>query len=783
MSNDVSSKVYLFLAKQGDWATAADKNGDGTVIKSEFRQYMENNYEWNGEDASAKSDLINQFWKEIDTKQSGKLNKKLNNKGALDKNEINTMNNKIQMYEILNNFTSNSIEVPSVVQDRTNWKKSVAESLTNKVDAYIKANKSADDLEAYLQEISPEIERKATADYCANQYLNTEMKDIVKEYGYSYADDSTLQGMIDNYISQLSANSGEIPSDEEINETVINIINEYLSTAGLKDSDGFDLSQYGYTANDKSPLNDLQKSIIKSNLQKNLQDISKESDYETYKSLYDDAINQFIESKLADGKFADFATLQNYGIAEFENSDNYKSVKKAVSVKAYIDSADFKSAISSAVSSAFADRISNVMTGEVPAYDTLISDIMTKAQNGEFDNADGSLNTEKMQKYIIEQVKSNIAEFYRNGLGDMSLDDLNTMYDALVEAAREKNDAAKVKEAAISYCQAVSKKSTTLAQAVKDVFGAGYAATINQMLSGEIDSKMTELKAKVNEIGDASSCTLAGWTTSVGDSINILPGATVTYGLAANILNNNGMVSSDRITYATNNSNATVKDGILTITAPSGSSEYTIEVYAMVDGEKIGDAKKIKVSCQQKDAKNMSTEHNVLVNGEYLYDLISKHNKTMKISDFHRNGGNSLNVSKSAAKKSIKNVITQLVADLTAAGYNTAKLQLAATSTINFYNAAIDAITDQEYGNKDQGSHNMNFSYVDGSGQSHAETSSYYQHTRKKQKDADWDKPCQSMGNNTTGIQMNESYRDTNTYNFYINTGVLLNRFMNFMNI
>ena len=783
MSNDVSSKVYLFLAKQGDWATAADKNGDGTVIKSEFRQYMENNYEWNGEDASAKSDLINQFWKEIDTKQSGKLNKKLNNKGALDKNEINTMNNKIQMYEILNNFTSNSIEVPSVVQDRTNWKKSVAESLTNKVDAYIKANKSADDLEAYLQEISPEIERKATADYCANQYLNTEMKDIVKEYGYSYADDSTLQGMIDNYISQLSANSGEIPSDEEINETVINIINEYLSTAGLKDSDGFDLSQYGYTANDKSPLNDLQKSIIKSNLQKNLQDISKESDYETYKSLYDDAINQFIESKLADGKFADFATLQNYGIAEFENSDNYKSVKKAVSVKAYIDSADFKSAISSAVSSAFADRISNVMTGEVPAYDTLISDIMTKAQNGEFDNADGSLNTEKMQKYIIEQVKSNIAEFYRNGLGDMSLDDLNTMYDALVEAAREKNDAAKVKEAAISYCQAVSKKSTTLAQAVKDVFGAGYAATINKMLSGEIDSKMTELKAKVNEIGDASSCTLAGWTTSVGDSINILPGATVTYGLAANILNNNGMVSSDRITYATNNSNATVKDGILTITAPSGSSEYTIEVYAMVDGEKIGDAKKIKVSCQQKDAKNMSTEHNVLVNGEYLDDLISNHNKTLKISGFHRNGGNSLNDSKSAAKESIKNVITQLVTDLTAAGYNTAKLQLAATSTINFYNAAIDAITDQEYGDKDQGSHNMNFSYVDGSGQSHAETSSYYQHTRKKEKNADWDKPCQSMGNNTTGIQMNESYNKTNTYNFYINTGVLLNRFMNFMNI
>lgn len=599
MSNDVSSKVYLFLAKQGDWATAADKNGDGTVIKSEFRQYMENNYEWNGEDASAKSDLINQFWKEIDTKQSGKLNKKLNNKGALDKNEINTMNNKIQMYEILNNFTSNSIEVPSVVQDRANWKKSVAESLANKVDAYIKANKSADDLEAYLQEISPEIERKATADYCANQYLNTEMKDIVKEYGYSYADDSTLQGMIDNYISQLSANSGEIPSAEEINETVINIINEYLSTAGLKDSDGFDLSQYGYTANENSPLNDLQKSIIKSKMQKSLKDITKESDYETYKSLYDDAINQYIEYVLSEGKFGDFTNLQGYGVGEFENSDSYQSAKKAISVKSYIDSADFKSAISSAVSSAFADRISNVMTGEVPAYDTLISDIMTKAQNGEFDNADGSLNTEKMQKYIIEQVKSNIAEFYPNGLGDMSLDDLNTMYDALVEAAREKNDAAKVKEAAISYCQAVSKKSTTLAQAVKDVFGAGYAATINQMLSGEIDSKMTELKAKVNEIGDASTFKVTNWQGLPTDNSVIALSTSNKYNISATVESNG---ATPKLTYSVvdvSGGTATCSQfGELVITSGNSEGYMTVQVAVLADGVQIG-TKSISLQCKQ----------------------------------------------------------------------------------------------------------------------------------------------------------------------------------------
>ena len=698
MSNDVSSKVYLFLAKQGDWATAADKNGDGTVIKSEFRQYMENNYEWNGEDASAKSDLINQFWKEIDTKQSGKLNKKLNNKGALDKNEINTMNNKIQMYEILNNFTSNSIEVPSVVQDRTNWKKSVAESLANKVDAYISSNKSADNLEAYLQEISPEIERKATADYCANQYLNTEMKDIVKEYGYSYADDSTLQGMIDNYISQLSANSGEIPSDEEINETVINIINEYLSTAGLKDSDGFDLSQYGYTANDNSPLNDLQKSIIKSNLQKNLQDISKESDYETYKSLYDDAVNQFIESKLADGKFADFATLQNYGIAEFENSDNYKSVKKAVSVKAYIDSADFKSAISSAVSSAFADRISNVMTGEVPAYDTLISDIMTKAQNGEFDNADGSLNTEKMQKYIIEQVKSNIAEFYPNGLGDMSLDDLSTMYDALVEAAREKNDAAKVKEAAISYCQAVSKKSTTLAQAVKDVFGAGYAATINQMLSGEIDSKMTELKAKVNKIGDIAQIKTSGnaetlWN-GINDTYSVTTSSTVSIQLNRAFNYNGNIITSDRITYSSNNSCVSIdaSTGVATING-NVAGTYQAKIVAMVDGEEVtSKIITIKVQDSNENIVAKATDTRLALNSR-----VDNWNGEESFKDLYNNDKNVILYGKMDSRKKdwdhmkndIKNNLTNLgqdvVSTLTTAGLDKSKLTTAMNTVVNRY--------------------------------------------------------------------------------------------------
>lgn len=797
MSNVDTSKVYLFLSQNKDWQSVADTTGDGRVIKSEFRQYMLGNFDWNGEDASAKTDLINAFWKEIDTVRGGKITgagTTLNNKGTLDDSELNNLNEKIEMYDTLNTFIKDNVSAPNVVSDKTGWKQSVSESLTNLAKQYITANKKAtvETLKEYLAEQLKLSENKTTADYCATQYLSKDMKSVLSGIDYAYGDDNTLKSMINNYISTLSKDAENTPSAEEIQQTVESIIDEYFATAGLTESDGnVDLSKYGYAISDdkaSQPLNDLQKAIIKSNMQSSLSDITKESDYNTYKSLYDEAVNSYIEEILSKGNFANFEEIQGYGITEFVNeSTQYKSVKKAIEVQSYVESDEFKNALSTQISSSLSDLIFKGMKSERPeSYNTLISEVIEKVKNGDFEDGAGYLDKAEMQKYIISSIKSNLAEYYQNGFSDMSLDELGTLYDRLVEAAKENDSADDLKSAAISYCNAISKKSTTLAQAVKDVFGAGYANAINNMKSYEVESKMTELKAKVEEIGDFSSCKLVGWNTSIGDSINLVPNTTNTYSISANITNNKGSVSPDKISYATNNSNAKVKDGVLTITAPSGSSEYTIEVYAMIGEERIGEAKKIKVSCQQKDAKNISSERNVLVNGEYLEDLIAKHKTTLKISDFQRVSGSDsdrLNASKAAAKESIKNVITKLVSDLTAAGYNTAKLQLAATTTINYYNAAIDAITDQKYGDNDKGSLNMNFSYVDGSGQSHAETSSYYQHTRKHEKNADWDIPCKSMGNDSTGIQMNESYNNSNTYNFYINTGVLLNRFMNFMNI
>lgn len=618
MSSDIS-RVYAFLAKQGDWVSDADKNGDGVIIKTEFVNFMEENFEWDGETTDAgKNDLINNFWKTIDTTQSGNVSgTRLKNKNALDKKEIAAMNNRIEVYEALNEYTS-GITAPAVIGDTANWKKSVSEGLGALVEGYIKSGGTADGLAEFLDGKRASIEAKATADYCAQEYLADVMGDVVKEYGYAYGDDKTLQGMINKYIQNL-------PSDvtpEEIQQTVQNMINAYMSTAGLNEEGIEDLKEFGYTPTANSPLNDLQKSIIQSKLQKAIESGSFADKYNDYKTMFDEAITKFMNNL----KFGNFATINEDVLGSFTASSAYKNVTKAIDTKAVFNSDELKSALRTAIGDSFADRISGIMTGELPAYDKMIEEAMTKAQNGEFDAANGELDTQKLIKWITQQVKSNLAEFYPNGFGNMPLEELNTMYDALVASAKENQDAEKIKEAAISYCKAVSAKGSALAQAVKDIFGDSYASAINKLLSSEIDAKMEDLKAKVLEIGDVSTFTVDSWS-GISDSLQMDGGKSASYAINTSIKKPDGTpIDASRITYTVSSSIATVNNGTITINAPSQAGYYSIKIQAMVDGVAVGEAKTIKLTVRQSAADTVA--------GVKGWDgQVSEHLETYNIND------------------------------------------------------------------------------------------------------------------------------------------------------
>ena len=778
MSTDIS-RVYAFLANQGDWVNEADKNGDGAVIKSEFRDFMEENFEWNGEESSdsAKNDLINSFWKTIDTNQSGKVSgTKLKNKNALDKKELAAMEDRIEMYEILNEFTS-QLTAPSVVGDGANWKKSVSEGLGALIEPYIKNGGTPEDLPAYLAEQAPLIEAKATADYCANEYLAEIMGDVNKEYGYTYGSDQTLQGMINSYIQSMT----EGGDAETIQQTVQGIIDAYVATAGLGDESSVDMGDYGYTPTANSPLNDLQKAVIKTKLQQNVQALD---DYETHKDLYEEAMNTYLGTL----KFGDFEEVNSNAIGAFEASDAYKGVVKAIATEDIFGSEELKSALASAISESFAERLNGIMPGELEAYDKLLAEAKTKAQNGDFDTA-GELDTQKLIDWVVEQAKSNLAEFYPNGFGDMPLEDMNIMYDALVEAAKENKDAAKIKEAAISYCKAVSSKGTLLKQAVIDIFGENYSTAINKLLSGEIEEKMVELKEKVLEIGDASTFTVDNWNGLPTD-ISIGMGNSKNYQLNSTVKNGDTTITSDRITYSaqvkSGSASATINNNTLSVTAGNTSGYATVEVSTMVDGIVVGKQTiNVKVVSQSIDWANMDGNINGCIarggaargsNGNITLQEAYSTNACLILNgtngEFTRNWNETIN---NARVKIADFVNGTLCGFIKASGnYDAQAMQIAAQKTIELYQGALTQIENGDMaGKKSNKDSTINYD-----GQNYTfRTQKWYRENTANNTDV---AASHSAANNQLGLQLNESYNSPSTYQVVLNMKCIMDMFNKF---
>ena len=608
MSNDVS-RVYQFLANLGDWKTKADKNSDGTIIKSEFSSFMEENYDWNGETTDAgKNDLINSFWKAIDTNQGGKISgTRYKNKNALDSKEINAMQDRIAVYEKLNEYVAD-IQAPNEISDKAGWKKSISASLANTTETLIKQGVTADTLAEELDKIIENVKNKTTADYCANEYLNTSMKDVVKQYGYAYADDATLKGIIDNFVNNLPEDS----DSASIKQTVEEIVDAYMATATGDGSEDISiLEQYGYTPDNNTAMNDLQKSIVKTKLTEALADLKNEADYKNNSALYDTAINEYIEAMLNDKTYGDYSNNAiEYSSQAFKDSETGKALTKTIEVKNLFGSDELKIALTNKFSDAIAKQLSGAMTSAFPAYDEIKAQALEKAQKGDFDSANGNLDINKAIEWITEEVNNKLTEIFANNMNKLALSDLATIYDKSADAAKQNDDIAALRKAALSYCNTIAKRSTKLAEAVKEIFGNTYSTEINSMSNADIEAKMTDLKAKVEEIGDISNMTEAeknALISSIKDSYTIGQGATIDNVQVATSATCDGKtITSDRITYSTTGNISVDSSGKISFdTSKAGTYSGTITV--SIDGQKIASKNITYVVTSTSDAINKAS--------------------------------------------------------------------------------------------------------------------------------------------------------------------------------
>ena len=530
MSNEIS-RIYQFLSNQGDWVVKADKNSDGNITKDEFRTFMED-FEWNGE-TSDKNDLINEFWAKFDTNRSrAKINgSSVADMNALNPQELAVLDKRIEMNETLNDFTT-TLSCPNIISGSSKaWKEDVTAKLQNLLETYIAQGGTNENLLSYLEEQSPAIENKVTAEYCAAEYLDEVMPELNKEYGYAYGDDKDLNKLINDYAQNLA--EGVTP--EDMKATLVRIIDAYLATAGLKESNGVDLGSWGYNTDDKAPLNDLQESVAKSTLTQNLEAIKNDEYYEAFADTIDAAVTAFIEETISNATAADYQSILKYGVEQFKQSEAYQEIKTTMDVKQVMIFNNDNAPLYQAITKELGNSIAEILTEGVyfDAYEEIINQAIEKANDGAFD-VNGKFDVQALVEWAVDEIKENLTTIINQSgsAEDLSNADLYELYLESASAADDMmyTDSDKSlqmhKDAALAYCEAIAAKGEQHEALVEEICeielgSSSYASAIKSCKKpSDLEALIKAISAEVDTVKETSNVKVRDKSQAVINDIN-----------------------------------------------------------------------------------------------------------------------------------------------------------------------------------------------------------------------------------------------------------------------
>ena len=326
------ARVYQFLnTYNGDWKTDADTNGNGRIIKTEFRTFLLGaNFKWvNGEN---KEDIIDAFWKSIDTKTTGKITgSRTSNKNALDADEIENVERSIQATQKVEDFMKDK-SAPNELdsQYKTAWKNSVKQGLIYKATELMKKGSVEDITEEWLENAYKLSSAKATADYTATGVINKELGNVKD---YAVGDDKTLKGIVDDYVSKLENNPKD---DATIISEIKELVKAYVDTAKTNSSNSVALlSEYGYDPD--YYLNDLQVSVLTNEITEKILNYLKTNRTDIYTDEYkqqiEQIVKQYVEKYLSDKSANEFNSLKNFDALEFTSSSEYLDLISEINAK------------------------------------------------------------------------------------------------------------------------------------------------------------------------------------------------------------------------------------------------------------------------------------------------------------------------------------------------------------------------------------------------------------------------------------------------------------------
>ena len=259
-----NSKIYLFLSQQADWKTDADYDGNDKITKAEFMSYLKGDAAkeiWDGENCNAnrQNDVINRFWNRFDQIRSGYIEgTDVKESNALNDDEEAALEKSFASYKYFNEFFNSEIsKIQSAGISELNTKK-VAEQLKSSLKTDLLALfesevskgtefNSVEDVKNALSDQVRQVEYQTIANISIDLYIEKNVKNLEKKYGYDRENDATLNTLIKNCVSQL-ASSSNIDDFAGVFNEAMNVIENYLATALPDKFSGNDeyLKKYGY---------------------------------------------------------------------------------------------------------------------------------------------------------------------------------------------------------------------------------------------------------------------------------------------------------------------------------------------------------------------------------------------------------------------------------------------------------------------------------------------------------------------------------------------------------
>lgn len=644
MTNEINPKrIYQFLANynSGDqtWVDVVDGYGrgkdDGVVIKSEFTDFINDNFNWNGETDAQKKDLIDDFWETIDENVSAThiSGTKLKNLNALDEKEQDKMNNSVTGYVILNE-TISSIQAPKeLLTTKSQWKTFVAEALSKVVDKWLDDGAKGD-VKAKIEAALPAAKNEATARCTVLEYQNSLKSTILKDYpNYNIAEDETLNALIDKYIENLDPNK-EIDTATIINE-IKAIIDAYLATVGLSDNKNDDLlNGLGFEQNS---ISDLQKQVVLKGLQDQLKDTINSDQYKGYKNEILGLLESFVDSKIEEGYT--FEELQQLTGTQFIEEGWLTRLDTTISVLNTYGKIDASSPVYEQLKTSYSEDLVKLIAENAKYqakdfYEAILNTVIDKVCNGE-------LTTDEITEYITNEINKNITKFLPETLKNQSVPDLNNTYDELANNADEQEQQDTElgytlhRDSARLYLNSLANLDPEYARLISDTLGS---RSLEDMYPNEIKELLGIIKEKALELDKIKNMKVSSWGGNVGDVESIDLGTSKSFNINATIEYEGEAIEVDSyqaVVKSGSGSAEILNNGALTITAGNKVEKMTVEVYAIVDGRKVGNPKVITIKCNESAATiaNRVTDWGEQ-SSEDLFSIGYNHNTTLTKNNF-----------------------------------------------------------------------------------------------------------------------------------------------------